>query len=328
MNTWTVYLISFVAFVTALLLIQGLYMLWQSLNVERTVRVNRRLRTLSAGGVSRGQALDLLRHRALSEMPWINRLLMKIPRMHVVDRLLEQAGMDMTVSRYMLIQVILSMILIVILLLFTPGNPLVIVPVALIAGFFIPFVYVSGKRRQRLDLMSSQLPDAMDFLARSMRAGNPFSASLRNAGTQLHEPIASEFRTTFEEMNFGLDMERAMLDMGQRVGNDELHYFITAVLIQRTTGGNLAEVMNRIAAVMRSRETTRREVRILSAEMKYSANVLICLPVFVGLALWIMNPGYLDSLFESELGLVVIGAQLFLMAIGYAVVQKMVDIRI
>ena len=328
MNTWTIYLISFVAFVTALALVQGLFMLWQSLNVERTVRVNRRLRSLSAGGVNREQALDLLRQRSFSDMPWLNRLLLRIPRMHVVDRMLEQAGMDMTVSRYMLIQFILSMILVVILLLFTPGNPFVVVPVALIAGFFIPYLFVMRKRRQRLDLLSSQLPDAMDFLARSMRAGNPFSASLRNAGEQLHEPIASEFRTTFEEMNFGLDVERAMMNLGERVGNEELQYFITAVLIQRTTGGNLAEVLNRIAAVMRSRETTRREVRILAAEMKYSANVLIGLPFFVAAAMTIMNPTYLGVLFESELGLVIIGVQLFLMAVGYAVVQKMVDIRI
>lgn len=328
MNTWTIYLISFVSFVTALALVQGLYMLWQSLNIERTVRVNRRLRSMSAGGVDRSQVLDLLRQRALSDMPWLNRLLLRIPRMHVVDRMLEQAGLDMTVSRYMLIQLMLSMLLVVILLLFTPGNPFVVVPVALLAGFFIPYAYVMRARRKRLDLLSSQLPDAMDFLARSMRAGNPFSASLRNAADQLHEPIASEFRTTFEEMNFGLDVERAMVDLGERVGNDELHYFITAVLIQRTTGGNLAEVLNRIAAVMRSRESTRREVRILASEMKYSANVLIALPFFVAAALAIMNPGYLGTLFENELGLVVIGAQLLLMAIGYAVIQKMVDIRI
>lgn len=328
MNTWTIYLISFVAFVTALALVQGLYMLWQSLNVERTVRVNRRLRSLSAGGVNREQALSLLRQRALSDMPWLNRVLLRIPRMHAVDRMLEQAGLDITVSRYMLIQVMLSLVLLLILLLFTPGNPFVVVPVAFIAGFFIPYLYVMSERRKRLELLSSQLPDAMDFLARSMRAGNPFSASLRNAGAQLHEPIASEFRTTFEEMNFGLDVERAMLDLGERVGNEELQYFITAVLIQRTTGGNLAEVLNRIAAVMRARETTRREVLILSAEMKYSANVLIALPFIVAGALTILNPGYLATLFDSELGLAIIGMQLLLMATGYAVVQKMVDIRV
>lgn len=328
MNTWTIYLISFVAFVAALALVQGLYMLWQSLNVERAVRVNRRLRSLSAGGVNRDQALDLLRQRAFSDMPALNRMLLRIPRMHAVDRMLEQAGMDITVSRYMLIQFILSMILLVVLLLFTPGNPFVVVPVALIAGFFVPYLYVMRERRKRLDLLSSQLPDAMDFLARSMRAGNPFTASLRNAADQLHEPIASEFRTTFEEMNFGLDVERAMIDLGARVGNDELQYFITAVLIQRTTGGNLAEVLNRIANVMRSRETTRREVRILAAEMKYSANVLIALPFVVAGALTITNPSYLATLFESELGLVIIGIQLLLMATGFAVVQKMVDIRV
>lgn len=328
MNTWMIYLISFVAFVAALALVQGGYMLWQSLNVERTVRVNRRLRSLSAGGVSRDQALDLLRQRAFSDLPALNRLLVQIPRMHTVDRMLEQSGVDITVSRYVLIQFITGMILLVLLLLFTPGSPFVVVPVALFAGFFVPYLYVLRERRKRLDLLSSQLPDAMDFLARSMRAGNPFTASLRNAADQLHEPIASEFRTTFEEMNFGLDVEAAMTNLGARVGNDELQYFITAVLIQRTTGGNLAEVLNRIASVMRSRETTRREIVILASEMKYSANVLVGLPFFVAGAIAITNPSYLATLFDSELGLTIIGIQLLMMVTGFAVVQKMVDIRV
>lgn len=328
MNTWTIYLISFVAFVAALALVQGLYLLWQSLNIERTVRVSRRLRSLSAGGVSRTQTLDLLKQRTFSDLPWLNTVLLRIPRMHTVDRTLGQAGMTITVSRYMLIQLLISLILLVVLLLFTPGNALAVVPLAFIVGFLIPYLYVMRERHKRLDLLSAQLPDAMDFLARSMRAGNPFTASLKSAADQLHEPIAGEFRTTFEEMNFGLDVERALLDLGARVGNDELHYFITAVLIQRTTGGNLAEVLNRIAAVMRSRESTRREVRILAAEMKYSANVLVALPFFVAGALTVMNPSYLSVLFESEMGLMIIGMQMLLMATGFTVVQKMVDIRV
>lgn len=328
MNTWTIYLISFVAFVTALALVQGLYLLWQSLNVERAVRVNRRLRNLSAAGVTREQALSLLQQRALSDVPAINRVLLRIPRAHVVDRMLEQSGIDITVSRYLLIQAMLSLLFGLLLYLLTSGSLFVIIPIALLAGFFLPYSYVMRHRHRRLDQLLQQLPDAMDFIARSLRAGNPFTASLRSAAEQLPEPTAGEFRTTFEEMNFGLDVEAAMHNLGERVGSDELRYFITAVLIQRTTGGNLAEVLNRISAVMRSRESTRREVRILAAEMKYSANVLVALPFIVAGALALLNPGYLVTLFESELGLSIIGLQLLLMAVGYAVVQKMVDVRV
>lgn len=327
-NSWVIYVISFIAFVASMALVQGLYNLWQSLNVERTVRLNRRLRNLSAAGMRHEDALNLLRTRQLSSMPAVNRILLQIPRLHSIDRLLEQSGIDMTVSRFLLIQLLLSLIFIVLLLLFTPGNPFVVVPVALLAGFFLPYLYTMRKRRERMDAFSALMPDTMDYIARSLRAGNPFSASLKGASEEMPEPVASELRITFEEMNFGLDIEGAMLNLGERTGNEELRYFIAAVLIQRTTGGNLAEVLNRISAVMRSREATRREVKILAAEMKYSANVLIALPFIVGGAIMVLNPAYLATLFENEIGLTVIGGQILLMVIGYAIIQKMVNVRV
>lgn len=327
-SSWVIYAISFIAFVAAMALVQGLYNLWQSLNVERTVRINRRLRNLSAGGMRHEDALNLLRTRQLSTMPALNRIMLRIPRLHSIDRLLEQSGVDMTVSRFLLIQTLLSLIFVVLLLLFTPGNPFVIIPVSLLAGFFLPYIYIMSKRHERLEAFSALMPDTMDYIARSLRAGNPFSASLKGASEEMPEPVASELRITFEEMNFGLDIEAAMHNLGERTGNEELRYFIAAVLIQRTTGGNLAEVLNRISAVMRSREATRREVKILAAEMKYSANVLIALPFVVGGAIMVMNPGYLATLFENEIGLTVIGGQILLMALGYAIIQKMVNVRV
>lgn len=325
---WSIYLISFAAFIAALALVEGLYLLWRGVNIEKTVRVNRRLRAMSAAGVSHSQAVSVLRERVFSDTPWLNRLLLSIPRLHTVDRLIEQSGVDMTVSRYLLIQVLMSLLAMVLLLLLTPGNLLVIVPVGLLAGFSAPGIYLQMKRSRRLESFSRQLPDTLDYIARSMRAGNPFTASMRSAAEELPEPMSSELRTTFEELNFGLDLEEALHNLGERVGSEDLRYFIAAVLIQRTTGGNLAEVLNRIAKVMRSRETTLREIRILAAEMKYSANVLIGLPFVVAGALAILNPGYLSVLFEHELGLVVIGLQLFLMAIGYYVIQKMINFRV
>lgn len=327
-TSWVIYVISFIAFVASLALVQGLYNLYQSLNVERTVRINRRLRNLSAAGMRHEDALTLLRTRQLSTMPSVNRILIKIPRLHSIDRILEQSGVDMTVSRFLLIQFMLSLIFLVLLLLFTPGNPFVIVPIALLAGGSIPYLYIMSKRRERLESFSALMPDTMDYLARSLRAGNPFTASLKGASEEMPEPVASELRITFEEMNFGLDVDAAMHNLGERTGNEELRYFIAAVLIQRTTGGNLAEVLNRISAVMRSREATRREVKILAAEMKYSANVLIALPFIVGGAIMVLNPSYLGTLFENEIGLAVIGGQILLMAVGYAIVQKMVNVRV
>lgn len=328
-QSWTIYLISFAAFLGALAAVQGFYMLYQGLNVEKTTRVNRRLKALEQANLAKGgKSISVLRERQFSDVPWVNRIMVKIPRLHVVDHMLEQSGLDLTVSRYVLIQVILSLLALILFLLLTPGKLIVVIPVAVIIGFMIPHLFVTSKRAQRVALFSQQLPDALDYIARSLRAGNPFTASLKSASEELPEPIGSEFRTTFEEMNFGLDLEEALHNLGERTGSEELRYFITSVLIQRTTGGNLAEVLNRISAVMRSRAATLREIQVLAAEMKLSANVLIALPLFVAAALAILNPSYLAILFQSELGLVVIGAQLLFMAIGYMVVQKMINFRV
>lgn len=325
---WGIYLISFAAFLGALAAVQGLYLLWQGLNVEKTVRVNRRLKAMSAAGLAQGKPISVLRERQFSDVPWINRVMLRVPRLHAVDHMIEQSGLDLTVSRYVLIQVILSLLALVLLLLFTPGNPVVAVPVAMVIGFLLPHAYVALKRGERVAAFTQELPDALDYIARSLRAGNPFSASLKSASEELPEPIAGEFRTTFEEMNFGLELEAALQNLGERTGSEELRYFVTAVLIQRTTGGNLAEVLNRISHVMRSRAATLREIQVLAAEMKYSANILIALPLLVAAALAVLNPGYLSVLFESVLGLVVIGLQLLLMAIGYFIVQKMINFRV
>lgn len=327
-QSWGVYLISFAAFLAALAAVQGLYLLWQGLNIEKTVRVNRRLKAMSAVGLAQGKAVSVLRDRQFSDLPWVNRVMLRIPRLHVVDNMIGQSGLDLTVSRYLLIQVILSMLVLVLLLLFTPGRLIVAVPVAILTGFMLPYAYVALKRRQRVAAFSLQLSDALDYIARSLRAGNPFSVSLKSAAAELPEPIAGELRTTFEEMNFGLELEAALANLGERTGSEELRYFITAVLIQRTTGGNLAEVLNRISHVMRSRAATFREIAVLAAEMKYSANVLIALPLFVAGALSLLNPGYLTVLFESSLGLAVIGVQVLLMLSGYYIVQKMINFRV
>lgn len=327
-NNLLIYVISFLSFIFVLALVEGLHLMWGSLNVERKVKVRRRLRHLSAAGVSDQVAISLLREPKLSESALVNRLMLSVPRFHLMDRMLEQAGLEITVSRYLLIQVIIAASLLVALLTFTPGNFLLVLVVAVAAGLGMPLLYVRKKREERMGKFTQLLPDTMDYIARSMRAGNPLGASLRSAAEEMPEPIASEFRTTFDEINFGLDMEEALHNLTERTGSEELRYFVTAVLIQRTTGGNLAEVLARIATVMRSRAATVREIMVLATEMKYSAQVLIAMPIFLGLTLYIVNPAYMASLTESAMGWQIIFAQMVLMGIGYYIIQKMINFRV
>ena len=184
------------------------------------------------------------------------------------------------------------------------------------------------KRTKRNQAFLKQLPDALDFIARSLRAGNPFSASLKSVASEMPDPTGTEFGITFEELNYGLEFEEAMKNLAHRTGSDEMNYFVTAVLIQRTTGGNLADMLNRLAAIMRSRASTYREINILAAEMKISANVLVLLPFFVGLVLLIASPGYLNILFDTTVGNFLILGQLLLMAVGYYIIRKMISFRV
>jgi tight adherence protein B len=327
-NPYTIYIVSFLAFLAGLGLVQALYLFWRSLNVAEAVKINRRIKALSAGGAHGKEVLQTIRKQQLSSIPFIDRILMVIPRFHALDRLLEQSGINLTLMRFIGIQTGITLVLLVLFMLLFNIHFLVTLGMAMLLGVGLPYMYITKKRIARQTKFTDQLPDALDYLARSMRAGNPFMASLKAGSTEMPAPTGDEFGITFDEMNYGLDIEDALYNLGARTGGEEMHFFITAVLIQKSTGGNLAEVLNRIAAVMRARAVTYRDIKILSAEMRYSAKVLIGLPFIVAGALSITNPTYLVVLFESELGLMIIGLQLLFMLVGYFVIHKMVSFRV
>jgi tight adherence protein B len=328
-DVYIVALISFLVFVAVVILVEGAYLLWHGIHEEGVIKINRRLKMLSAGGAQAQSVLaELLRRKTFSDISFINRILMRIPRLHALDRLLEQAAVKVSVGQFLLIQLLLMIVIAGLLIVFANLHYLICIIIAVPLGILLPSLYVIQKRQQRRDAFARQLPEALDFIARSMRAGNPFSASLKAVAREMPDPIGTEFGITFDEMNYGLELEDALHNLGNRTGSEEMHFFITAVLIQRTTGGNLADVLNKIAAVMRARASTVREIMILSAEMRLSARVLIALPFIVAGALTLLNPTYLSILFKSPIGQVIIGIQLLLMLFGYIILRRMVNFRI
>ncbi len=325
---YSIYILSFFVFMAAVGVLEALYLFWRSLNVEEAVKINRRIKALSAGGAHGEEVLQLLRSKQLSTIPWLNRILSAFPRFHALDRLIEQSGVNITLARFLGVQLLLALaVLLILVFVFSTVFGLALV-VAVVLGAGMPYAYVTRKRIARHERFTNQLPDALDYLARSMRAGNPFLASMRTASEELPEPTGVEFGITFDEMNYGLELEDALYNLGERSGSEEMRFFITAVLIQKTTGGNLADVLNRIATVMRQRAVAYRDVRILAAEMKYSANVLIALPFLVAGALSVLNPSYMPILFQHTIGLIIIGVQLLFMLLGYFVIQRMINFRI
>ncbi|MCW8829944.1 MAG: type II secretion system F family protein [Gammaproteobacteria bacterium] len=327
-DIYTIYLISFLTFVAVIILIEGSYLLFRGIREEGVVKMNRRLKLLSAGGAHGKEVLNLLRRNELSSNEVVNRVLTKIPRIKLIDRTLEQAGLTISVSRYLLTQLLLIVVSVSILFYGLNFHPAISFLIGAMAGFFLPVFYVSIKRKDRLDKFTEQLPDTLDYIARSLRAGNPFSASLKGVANEMQDPTGSEFGITFDEMNYGLELEDALKNLGRRSGSEEMNMFITAVLIQKTTGGNLADVLNRIATVMRARAGVIRDVAVLSAEMRASSYILIALPFFVAGAISIFNPGYLDVLFDNPVGQIVILVQLVLMLIGYLIMRRMINFHV
>jgi tight adherence protein B len=320
--------LSFLVFLAAVGIVEALYLIWQSMKVGEALKINRRIKTLSAGGAHGKEVLQLLRSEQLSSIPWLDRILTAFPRFHALDRLLQQSGVDLSLMKFIGIQLVLAASVLLVLWQVFGTLFFVALLIALVVGFSIPYLFVTRKRMARHERFTQQLPDALDYLARSMRAGNPFLASLRSASRELPVPTGTEFGITFDEVNYGLELDDALYNLGDRSGSEEMRFFITAVLIQKTTGGNLADVLTRIAAVMRSRAILHRDVRILAAEMKLSANVLIALPFFVAAALAVVNPDYFPILFEHDIGLILIGGQLIFMLIGYIIIQRMINFRI
>ena len=327
-DIYIMYLISFLTFIAVIILIEGSYLLLRGIREEGAVKMNKRLKLLSAGGAHGKDVLNLLRRKELSSNEIVNYQLSKIPRIKLIDRTLEQAGLTISVSRYLLIQLFLIVTSTLILIFGLSFHPMIGLFIGVPLGIFLPAMYVSSKRKERLGKFTEQLPDTLDYIARSLRAGNPFSASMKGVASEMADPTGSEFGIAFDEMNYGLELEDALQNLGRRSGSEEMNMFITSVMIQRTTGGNLADVLNRIATVMRARAGVIRDVAILSAEMRVSSYVLIGLPFLVAGVISILNPGYLTVLFDSPAGQVAILIQLVLMLIGYLIMRRMINFHV
>jgi len=204
----------------------------------------------------------------------------------------------------------------------------VAVPIAAIAGGALPFAFVMHRRSKRLNTFEEQFPEALDLLARALRAGHAFQTSLGMAGDELKAPVGSEFKKTFDQQNFGLPLRDALIQMAERVPILDVRFFVTAVQIQRDTGGNLAEILENLAHVVRERFKIRRQVRVHTAHGRFTALVLLSLPPGLAATLTFLNPEHMQPLFQSHMGqmliMVAIGMQFF----GFLWIRKVIKIEV
>lgn len=249
----------------------------------------------------------------------------RIPQLWDLSHLLAQSGLSWSLGG--LAVRMLGFATVAALVVFAAFESSIFAAVAFIFGASAPYFYVRWKKNRRIQQLESQLPDAIDLIARAVRAGHPLSAGLRMASEEAPEPLASEFRITFEEQRFGLPFEEALLGLGDRVEVVDIRILITAILVQREVGGNLSEILETISETMRARFNLKRQVRVYTAQGRMSGYTLAALPIFVGAVISLINPDYMQTLFQDPLGQAMLAGAVILQGIGFLWIRRIVNIR-
>ena len=309
-----------------LLLLEGVYLIWQSYKGPEARKIEKGLRALSASFDSSAHA-RVLKERMLSEVPALQRLLLSVPRARSLDRFILQAGLDWTVSKLLLLCAGLG----VVGLMLTAGVAHQGLLLGLAAGAVLatlPFLYVQRVRSRRLDKMQRQLPEALDLVTRALRSGHSFSAGLQMIGEEMTEPIAKEFRIVADEVNFGVSLQQALTNLSERIPLTDLRYFVVSVLIQRDSGGNLTEVLGNLSRLIRERLKLFAKVRVLSSEGRLSAWILGLMPFALAAIMNLFNPEFMSPLWTDPIGQDIVKYMLTLMVLGVFILRKIIRIRV
>lgn len=317
------YLFVVLAFLAVVLFFEGMYLAWNAYKGPEAKRIEKRLQAMSAG-VSHQNSL--VKQRLLAETPAVERLLLQIPRIHQLDRIILQSGLNFSVAGFIGLILLAAAGGVVVTSLI--GLPVFVVLVVGVVCALAPVFYLLGAKHKRIIMIEQQLPDALDLMARAMTAGHAFPSALQMVGSEMPEPIAAEFRIVFDEINYGIPAQEALINLTARVPSTDLSYFVIAILIQRETGGNLAELLGNISELIRARLKLLGTIRVLSAEGRLSAWILTLLPFALAFVLNIVNPKFLSVLWTDPMGVKMIGIALFMMMVGIFAMWRIIKIRV
>lgn len=318
------YLFIVLGFLAVVLFLEGTYLAWNAYRGPEAKRMEKRLRAMSAGAEIKDSSL--LKQRMLSQTPTMDRLLLQIPRIHQLDRLLMQSGLRLTVAGFLGLTLLLTMVGFLLALLL--GMPALIVIVIGAAAGMLPLLYVTRAKYKRLLLIEQQLPDSLDLMARAMLAGHAFTSGLKMVGEETSDPVAGEFSIVFDEINYGISVQDALVNLATRVPSTDLRYFVISVLIQRETGGNLAELLSNISALIRARLKLMGAVRVLSAEGRLSALILTILPFALAGVIFLINSEFLSVLWTDPVGPKIVAGALMIMIFGIFWMWRVIKIRV
>lgn len=294
-----------------------------------TKATNRRLDAFTTGKGAEGQHsqanVEIWKDAAFDEDKK-NLLDQLMPKWTSLDKIFEQAEVNVKPSTLLAVSIVLA------LLGLTSGwlmhLPWFIWPIPAVFLFFLPWAWLFFKRKQRLKRFASQLPDALELLARALRAGQSLPAGMHVVSEEMPPPVSLEFGRVYEEQNLGISLEDSLFNMCERVPNLDLRFFVTSVNIQRQTGGDLAEILDKIGYVIRERFRILGQVKALTGEGRLSGVVLLALPPALFLVVLNLNPGYLELLWTTDLGIKMTIGALVLQILGALAIRKIVDIKV
>jgi len=272
------------------------------------------------------EELALLRDEQLSQIPALDTLLRRSARVSAIQDALTQAGMKFRAGNFLMLCLFCGALAGLAAVLYTK-NP-AIAWAALVIGGVLPYSVVSYRRQKRFEKFEELFPEAIDTLARAVRAGHAFTTALEMISNEVTEPLSGEFRKLYEEQKFGMPVRDALMNLTERVPLVDVKFFVTAVMLQRETGGNLAEILDNLSYVIRERFKIQRQVRVHTAQGRLTMALLMAMPPTVVAILLVFSPDFVKPLFYDPIGHALLVVSIALQTVGYFVIRKIIKIQV
>jgi tight adherence protein B len=319
-------IVAVALFASIALAMLALVLVWEGIRrLQRQRSLVTQLRALGKpGSIAPGGESGLLRAVEKQGPAWAESLMLRLPHQRDLKNFLEQGDVGWTVGTFLMLTVgsaaafgLSAMVL----------TPTLVPLVAAAVGAVIPYLYVSRRRKKRFAKFEEHFPEAIDILGRAIRAGHAFSTGLEVVAEEANAPVSDEFRQVYEEQKFGLPLPESLLALADRMAILDVRIFVTAIMIQRDSGGNLAEILDNLAYVIRERFKFRRQLRVHTAHGKMTGYVLAVAPIVAGMGMYMLNPDYMGVLFTEPGGRLMLAVAVSLQLFGFLVIRKLVQIK-
>ena len=272
------------------------------------------------------EELALLRDEQLSGIPALDTLLRRSERVSNIQKMLAQAGMDARAGNFLGLCALAGIGGAIVG--YIASRRIEVSWISLLIGFVLPYFVVSYKRNKRFEKFEELFPEAIDTLARAVRAGHAFTTALEMITDEVSEPVSGEFRQLYEEQKFGMPVRDALMNLTERMPLVDVKFFVTAVMLQRETGGNLAEILDNLSYVIRERFKIQRQVRVYTAQGRLTMALLMGMPPIIITVMLVLNPMFIKPLFSDPIGHTLLVAGITLQTIGYFVIRKIIKIQV